>query len=130
MTPRLRLAAWALGVLYCLAAVVTALTAPRPPPVKPLTDDVARAIYVELAQGEPAHRAQTSEDYASDPWSRDDAFAALEGGRAVVLKYKYGLTVQDVYRAFDEGLRQRWPLPPGTERPRATVAPLRPRPFD
>lgn len=127
---KLRRLGWVAGVAACVAAIATTVTAPAPPSTKPLTDDVARTVYAELAVGEPAHRLQTSEDYAADPWSRDDAFAALEGSRVVLLKYKYGLTVQDVYRAFDDGLRQRWRLPVGVERPRGWVAPLKPRPFD
>lgn len=126
----LRHAGWVAGTAACLAAIVTTVTAPAPAPTRPLTDEVARAIYAELARGEPAHRLQTSEDYGADPWSRDDAFAALEGSRVVLLKYQHSLTVQDVYRAFDDGLRQRWPLPPGVDRPRGWVAPLKPRPFD
>lgn len=119
-----------MGAALCLGAVATALTAPASPPAKPLTDDVARAIYLELAQGEPALRVQSSEDFASDPWSRDDHFAVFEATRSGQQRDKHGVALQDVYRAFDDGLRQRWPLPEGTDRPRAWVAPLRPRPFD
>jgi hypothetical protein len=126
----LRQAPWLVGLAVCLGAVTLAATAPGAGPTKPLTDDVARAIFVELAQGEPQHRLQAAEDFACDPWSRDDHFAVFEATRSGQQRDRYGLAIQDVYRAFDDGLRQRWSLPEGTERPRAWVAPLRPRPFD
>lgn len=130
MNAAARRGAWAIGVVACAAAVAIAVRAPSAPVRPPVSDELAHSLYVELAQAEPAYRLQTSEDYASDPWSRDDAFAALEGGKVVQLRDRHGISVQDVYRAFDEGLRRRWPIPEGAERPRAFVAPLRPRPFD
>lgn len=121
---------WLSGIFFCAAAVTEALLAKSPPPGKPLDEALAREAYVFVIGHEPVMRALMNEDYPIDLWSRDDAFASGERTRVWDFMRQRNLSVQDTFRAADLGMRERWPLPEGTPPPRATVAPLRPRPQD
>jgi hypothetical protein len=120
----------------CGAAVVVALTAPRPPYARVLADDERHAVFGQLAIDEPVKRKEAEHDWPTDPWSQDDAFHNLEFRRIQELANHRDTGPSEVFRALDDGMRERWPSPTdvnaGAMRPggmRTTVPPCRPRPI-
>lgn len=123
MQTRLGVAAIVLGVLG-VAAFHRAPTSPPPP-----AESMQRALFDEVVREEPAARDRARDDWAHHRWSQQDAFGAFERDRISGLAGQKGLSVQDLFRVVDLGLRAGWPGPDGKPLDVSTV-PLRPRASD
>ena len=71
-------------------------------------------------------RAKATHNFPGDAWSQDDDFRRREQARSRVVAVERGTRLSDVMRALDEGIREEWPLPPGTVL-KPGVPPCRPR---
>lgn len=112
----------------CGAAIAIAATAPRPPYARALDDAERRSVYAQLAIDEARLRKQAEHDWPTDAWSQDDAFHNLALRRVNELAQQRQTGPAEIFRAFDDGMRERWPRPPAAA-VRATVPPCRPRPI-
>ena len=121
--------AWALGALYVATAAVLAATAGAFPQPRAMDERQARDAYATIVSQERTMREKAMSNFLADRWSQDDDFAASERGAVHQYAASHGTSRQDVFRAIDRGLRERWPLPPDAQAPRASVAPCRPRPI-
>lgn len=119
---------WAGFVVVCGAAVAIAATAPRPPYARRLNDEERRAVFAQFAIDEARMRKQAEHDWPTDPWSQDDAFHNLALHRAEDLAGQRKTRPAEIFRAQDDGMRERWPRAPSAVM-RATVPPCRPRPI-
>ena len=119
------------GAACCAVVALGALTisAPSAPPAAAANGPWEREVFDQLAADEPAAREQTLEDWAHHPWSQQDAFSATERENAANLARAKNLSLQDAFRALDDGMRAGWTTADGGTL-RTTITPLRPRPMD
>lgn len=103
------------------------ITAPAPRPGQEMTPLLAQKTWLAFAAREPEFRASAAEHFPSDEWSQDDDFFASERGWVISWAERHDVRRQAVFAAIDQGLRQRWPLPPSVPWPSAQVAPCSPR---
>jgi hypothetical protein len=136
---QLALSSGALGVALI---VVTSVTRPvRNPPAPPplpaeAPDDLAtrygvpiaerRAIFAEIAAGEPDARAHGRSNFPGEPWSMEDDRAASERDAARAIAAARGINVSLVYAILDEGIRAKWLGRDGAPLD-ARIVPLKPR---
>jgi hypothetical protein len=122
--------AW-IGATLLLGALavgsVRAATAEPPRPRAHLQDDGRRQAFEELASLEPTQRMEAARKFAGDAWSQDDDFHAVEMQAARRIARRRGVSLGEVLRALDDGMREGWPMPSGVQM-KTTVAPCRPRP--
>jgi hypothetical protein len=121
------LVCWTLAGALALTAVVRAATAPAPSG-DALAEKQWPAAFRAIASKEKEMRESAIEQFPSDAWSQDDTFHATERTHAHALAAQRRISRAQVWRAFDEGMRARWPVPGGIPL-RASVAPCRPRPI-
>ena len=125
-----RLAAWIGWTVFagaCCLAVVKTSTAQVLEPGPALDAASRRAVFRVLKQAEPAMRARCERNFRGDAWSQDDDFHAGEFQMAQRMARQYGVSLGQVLRAWDDGLREEWE--PGAKKTmRVTVPPCRPRP--
>jgi hypothetical protein len=107
-------------------ALGRALTSPGPADARPLPQAMRLDAYRWIAGHEQAMRDHAMADYPADAWSQDDHFHSSERERANQFASTHRVRRQDVFRAFDDGMRERWPVPDAGV-VRATVPPCRPR---
>jgi hypothetical protein len=92
-----------------------------------------RAIFQDLVRGEPADRRAVEGRREDEIWdrNRDSFFHELEWRRVAAVAASHRLPLWKAYAILDEGIRQKWPPPPGVEL-RADDAPLarRTRPLE
>jgi hypothetical protein len=120
--------AWAVFAGLALIAVVRASTAAAILD-SPAGDDKARhAVFATIAAEEPKMRRTSAKDFPADPWSQDDNFHNLEYKKAKALGGEQGMSLADVLRATDDGMREVWPRPPGIWL-NPSVPPCHPRPI-
>jgi len=114
----------AIVAVVAVVAVVRAATASGPAPGHPLSDEQAHAVYRDLASRERGMRREAAVAFPGDLWSQDDDFHRRENDTARDFASHKEVRLDDVVRAVDDGMKQRWPAP---SRPVATVPPCRPR---
>jgi hypothetical protein len=114
------------GAAACILAVVRAATSPVFADAQPVPEELRLEAFRFVAAEEPAMRAKAMETFPADPWSQDDDFHASESSRVNAFASDHSVSRAHVWRAFDDGMREGWPVPEGV-RLRATVAPCRPR---
>lgn len=102
------------------------MTIPAPQLAAPMPTDQAREVSETFAAKEPSLRSKAAENFPVDAWSQDDDFFASERNDAISWANDHGVRRQDVFAAIDRGLRE-WPLSSTLPRPKATVAPCKPR---
>lgn len=99
-----------------------AVPAPRPiPQAEPpgvrfgLPDATRKAIFVELAAAEIADRDHDvkANTWKGHAWSQEDDRGYRERALARALATRYGVTLSQIYLAFEEGIHERWPGPDG-----------------
>jgi len=121
-------AAWLVPALVAVVAVGRAATvAPMAHPA-PVDEATRRGIFVSMAAEERKMRREAAKDFPADPWSQDDAFHNLEYKRAKTMAGERGISIADVLRAEDEGMRRHWPRPSAAWL-NPSVPPCRPRPI-
>ncbi len=103
-----------------------ALTAHAPQLAGPMPPEQAREVSETFASKEPELRSKAAGNFPVDAWSQDDDFFAAERGAAISWANDHGVRRQDVFAAIDRGLRE-WPEGSTVPRPKATVAPCKPR---
>jgi len=121
-------AAWALPALIVTVAIGRAGTATPVAGSRPVDEATRRAIFVSMAAEERKMRRDAANDFPADPWSQDDAFHNLEYKRAKSMAGERGISIADVLRAEDEGMRGHWPRPANAWL-NPSVPPCRPRPI-
>ena len=120
--------AWAAFAGIALVAVVRAATAAVILDSPAGTDGARHAVFVDLASAEPKMRRESAKDFPADPWSQDDNFHNLEYKKAKALGGERGISLSDVLRAADDGMREVWSRPPGVWL-NPSVPPCHPRPI-
>lgn len=122
--------AW-IGVTVLLGVLavgsVRAATAEPPQPRAHLGDDGRRQVFEKLASLEPTQRMAAARKFAGDAWSQDDDFHAVQMQAARGIARRRGVSLGQVLRALDDGMREGWPVPGGVQM-KTTVPPCRPRP--
>jgi hypothetical protein len=121
--------AWQLGVVCVATAAVLAATTAKLPVRRPMNDAQAQDAYRTVVSQERTMRESAMSQFLADRWSQDDDFAASERGAVHQYAATHRVSRQDVFSAIDRGLREDWPLPPGSQEPRTSVTPCRPRPI-
>ncbi|WP_224372673.1 hypothetical protein [Hyalangium versicolor] len=121
--------AWGLGVVCVATAAVLAATTGKLPEPRPMNDEQAQDAYRTVVGQERTMREKAMSNFLADRWSQDDDFASAERGAVSQYAASHDVSRQDVFRAIDRGLREDWSLPPGSQEPRVSVAPCRPRPI-
>ena len=116
------------GILCCGVALARAVRVPAPEDAPPLPDAAREEAFRYVLGEERALRDKAMESFIADAWSQDDDFHASERTRVHDFAAQRGVSRDSVWRAVDDGIRERWPLPGGGE-VRPTVAPCRPRPI-
>jgi hypothetical protein len=112
------------GVL--LVASVRAATA-EPPQAPARLDDAARqAAFRQFASREGRQRARAERKFPGDAWSQDDDFHAVEMQQARAIARRQRVSLGEVLRALDDGMRGDWPK---SGEMKTTVPPCRPRPI-
>ena len=109
---------------------------PPPPPLLPddgaagvrfgLDEATRRAIFTELAIGEPAAREQARVHFP-EPWSAEDDRAAFERDTAREIARSHAVNLTQIYLVLDEGIREHWPAPPNQTPLEPHTVPLKPR---
>lgn len=94
----------------------------------PAPEHQRRNAYTVIAADERNMRRESIKDFPADPWSQDDGFHNSEYRRARQVATQRSMSLQDVLRAMDEGMREHWPKPAGIHQ-KPTVPPCRPRPI-
>lgn len=113
-------------VAVLLVASVRAATA-KPPQAAAHLDDAARqAVFQQLAAREPHQRARAERNFRGDAWSQDDDFHAVEMQQARAIARRQRVSLGEVLRALDDGMRGDWPK---SGEMKTTVPPCRPRPI-
>jgi len=108
----------------CVVVVVGRATLASPPaPNRSATESERELIALGLIESERQWRAASKRRFPGDLWSQDDDFHRVEQYRARAIAGRLKVTLTDVLRAMDEGLRAR---PQGR---RVTASPCKPRPF-
>ena len=121
---RVRSTAGAVVLLVCVSVVVGRVARATPPPAKRSATPAERElIALELISPERRWRAASKRRFAGDHWSQDDDFHRAEQYRARGSSDRLNVSLTDVLRAIDEGLRAH---PAGR---RVTASPCKPRPF-
>jgi hypothetical protein len=87
-------------------------------------DASRRQIFIAMAAQEPEWRDKASKAFPADPWSQDDMVHSLEMQRAWTMASGRGLSISDVLRAVDDGMREGWGIPGQLN---AKVPPCHPR---
>ena len=114
----------AIVLTTCVAVVLgRAVLASPPPPKRSATKAERERIAEDLSDHEPNWRAASQRRFPGDHWSQDDDFHRVEQHRARTIASRLKITLSDVLRAIDDGLRAR---PEGR---RVTASPCKPRPF-
>lgn len=125
---RVNVVAWAVFATAIVVGFARALTSTPIGAPPPADERARRAAYVIMVTDEQNMRRESIKDFPADPWSQDDAFHNLEYRRAKSIAGPRDMSLQDVLRAMDEGMREQWPKPiPVHQKP--TVPPCRPRPI-
>lgn len=117
-----------MGIFCVGAAVLRATTVSAPSDAAAASPRLREEAFRWITTAEPEMRATAMEHFPADDWSRSDDFHASERAKAHEFATSRGVSRAEVWRAFDDGLRERWPLPPGVIL-EATVPPCRPRPL-
>jgi hypothetical protein len=120
--------AWGAFAALAVVAIVRAATAAVILDSPAGNDEARRAAFLDLASEEPKMRRASAKDFPADPWSQDDNFHNLEYKKAKALGGERGISLADVLRAADDGMRQVWPRPPGVWL-NPSVPPCHPRPI-
>src|SRR5438552_17743941 len=121
---RRAVAGWSIFGAACTTACAVVWTARATPAPKSLSNDERMHVFSVLAMEENSMRRQAAKDWATDPWSQDDAFHNLEHQRASGLATGAHTSEQEVLRALDDGMREGWPQWGGSLK--TTVPPCRP----
>jgi hypothetical protein len=120
--------AWAAFAGLAIVAVVRAATASVIVDSPAGDDKTRRAVFMAIASEEPKMRRASAKDFPADPWSQDDNFHNLEYKKAKSLGGEKGISLADVLRATDDGMRESWPRPAGVWL-NPSVPPCHPRPI-
>jgi hypothetical protein len=109
-----------------LAALIRVGTS-RPARVSPpATRAQVQELYSDIADKEPAERADSARRFRASPWSQDDDFHAKEMKRAKDFAKGHNVTITSVLDGLDRGMREHWPTPTSNV-PNPKVMPCRPR---
>jgi hypothetical protein len=120
----MRTIASSIVLVACVAVVVgRASLAVTPAPNRSATKAERESIALDLIESEQHWRASAKRRFPGDHWSQDDDFHRVEQSRARSIASRRKITLTDVLRAIDEGLRSH---PQGR---RVTASPCKPRPF-
>ncbi len=119
----------ATGLLCCAFAAVVAARSPAPVEPPPLPESMREEAFRYVAQFEAEMRDGTKNSYPGDAWSQDDQFYAGINFRVGEFAAQKNVSRSDVWRALDEGVRERWTVPDGGPPLKATIVPCRPRPI-
>ena len=119
---------WVVFGAAVATAFVRAATATPRPSLPPLTEADRRTAYALVVAEERNMRREATKDFPADPWSADDAFHNNDYRRAKQIAQQKRMSLQDVLRAMDDGMRLRWPKPAGIHQ-NPSVPPCRPRPI-
>jgi hypothetical protein len=99
---------WVRYVLLPIASVVAVVRVEVTPAMAPAPRAdaaLSRGFFADLRTHELEMRDRAAQDFPTDPWSRDDAFHAYEGGRMEDLAKKRRAPMTDVLAAVDDGMR-------------------------
>ena len=121
----------AVTALAGLTAIVRAMTAPVPAPLRALGAAERQQIAEALAKQEPRWRLQAEHLFPGDRWSQDDDFFNQEHRAVRGAAASHGTNVGEILRAIDEGLRAA-PHNRNDDRNadrKVGAAPVKPRPF-
>ena len=111
-------------LVTCLLVVFGRSSVVSPPaPNRSATPAERERIALDLIEPEQQWRAAAKRRFPGDHWSQDDDFHRVEQSRVRRIAGRRKVTLTDVLRAIDEGLRVR---PQGR---RVTASPCKPRPF-
>ena len=121
---RIRSIAGLVVLVGCSAVAVGRASLVSPPaPSRSATPAERQRIAQDLLEAERQWRAAAKRRFPGDLWSQDDDFHRVEQYRARRIAGRLKISLTDVLRAIDEGLRAR---PQGR---RVTASPCKPRPF-
>ena len=126
-----RLRRWVRWVPFALILVVVAVRASTggiPRESYRASPEMREEAFRIIAGAEPGMRRSAERSFPFDPWSQDDAYHAMEWRRAMQYADQRGLSLGEVLKAIDDGMREGWAKQPSMMR--NTVPPCHPRPID
>lgn len=117
---------WMAFASFVVVAAVKAATASPPPPLPAPSQAVRQQVFSAMAGQEGTFRTKAARNFPGDAWSQDDDFHAMEMQAATRQAALRGISLGEVLRAWDDGLREHWA--PADATFKNSVPPCRPRP--